>query len=289
MILAAMDTATSLDNAEWEYYSPLEGFALYLSEHQNIDNYELVIDREEKTAKTATELGFPFVRQVDSANCFGVRMADMLAGILGKLLKAIRAELMYCSTDDALQKKLLNKRWFDIDDVRLGLYKQLKRVLVQSDNCWYKAYASMYSDDLVVLIALLNYFSSFETSEGLKKDLDKHPETFNACCCRDLQRSFEIDKFPAPWRAGVHNIRSHLRPRLSVSDIPTVYNVVKVMLAEDGAPMVVVREPDDAAYILPDELFGWVELLLDTGAVHQLFPCDVQFQIVGGICRADSL
>lgn len=289
LILAIMGTATPLDNAEWEYYSSFEGFALYLSEHSNIDNYELVIDREEKTAKTAKELGFPFVRQADSANCFGVRMADMLAGILGKMLKSIRAELTYSSSEDELDKKLFDKRWFDIDDARLDLYKQLKRILVQSDNCWYKVYAGEYSDDLVVLIALLNYFSNFESSEELKKDLDQHPETFNACCCRDLQQRFEIVKFPAPWRAGVHTIQSHLRPRLRVSDIPTVYDVVKVMLAEDGAPMVVVRESDDTTYILPDELVGWVELLLETGAVHQLFPSDVRFQIVGGICRADIL
>lgn len=289
LILAAMDTAIPLDNAEWEYYSPFEGFALYLSEHPNIDNYELVIDREEKTAKTANKLGFPFVRQVDSANCFGVRMADMLAGILGKLLKSIRAELMYCSTEDELEKKLLDKRWFDIDDDRLGLYKQLNRVLVQSDKCWYKAYTGAYSDDLVVLIALLNYFCNFESSGELKKDLDKHPEAFNACCCRDLRQRFEIVKFPAPWRAGVHDIQPHLRPRLRVSDTPTVYNVIKVMLAEDGAPMVVVRESDNTAFILPDELVGWVELLLDMGAVHQLFPRDVRFQIVDGVCRADIL
>lgn len=289
LILAIMDTATPLDNTEWEYCSSFEGFALYLSEHPNIDNYELVIDQEEKTAEAAKELGFPFVRQADSANCFGVRMADMLAGILGKLLKSIRAELMYCSVEDGLEKKLLDKRWFDIDDARLGLYKQLRRVLVQSDKCWYKAYGSGYSDDLVVLIALLNYFSNFESSEELKKDLDKHPEAFNVCCCRDLQQHFEIVKFPAPWRAGVYNIRLHLRPRLKVSDTPTVYNVVKVMLAEDGAPMIVVRESDDMAFILPDELVGWVELLLDMGAVHQLFPCDVRFQIVNGVCRADIL
>lgn len=74
-----------------------------------------------------------------------------------------------------------------------------------------------------------------------------------------------------------------------MSDTPTVYNVVKVMLAEDGAPMIVVRESDDMAFILPDELVGWVELLLDMGAVHQLFPCDVRFQIVNGVCRADIL
>lgn len=289
LILAIMSTATPLDNAEWEYCSPFEGFALYLSEHPNIDNYELVIDREERTAETAKELGFPFVRQVDSANCFGVRMADMLAGILGKLLKSIRTELTYLSSEDELHKKLFDKRWFDIDDARLGLYKQLRRVLVQSDKCWYKAYGGGYSDDLVVLIALLNFFSNFENSEELKKNLDNHPEAFNARCCRDLLQHFEIIKFPASWRAGIHNIRSHLRPRLSVSVIPTVYNVVKVMFGEDGAPMIVVRQPNDAAYILPDELAGWVKLLLDTGAVHLLFPCDVRFQIVDGICRADIL
>lgn len=289
LILTFMNTATPLDNTEWEYRSPFKGFALYLSEHPNIDDYELVIDQEEKTAEAAKELGFPSVRQADSVNCFGVRMADMLAGILGKLLKSIREELTYSSSKEELDKKLFDERWFDIDDARLDLYKQLRRVLIQSDKCWYKAFGGSYSDDLIVLIALLNYFSNFESSGDLKEGLDNHPEAFNACCCRNLQQHFEIVKFPAPWRVGAHNICSNLRPRLKVSDKSTVYNVIKVMLAEDGAPMIVVRESDDVAYILPDELIGWVELLLDTGADNWLFPCDVRFQIVGGICRAEML
>lgn len=38
--------------------------------------------------------------------------------------------------------------------------------------------------------------------------------------------------------------------------------------------MAVVRESDEAAYILPAELAGWLKLLLDLWTIHHLFPCD---------------
>ena len=289
-ILSILDNALPLGSVEWEYYTPFVGFAFYLGEHREINNYELSIDREEKTAAAAKELEFGLVRQVDSKECFGIRMADMLAGIVGKLLKAIRAELTYRSREDELKKNLFDENWFELDDNRLGLYKQLQKILLCYDKCWYKTYAGVYSDDLVVLIALLNYLSEFGDADQLRKSRVSHAEEFNARCCMDLALHYERSKVKAPWEAGIGKPSNLFRPRLSVSDEPMVCNVVKVMLAEDGAPMVVVHESnEDAIYVLPDGLAGWASLIVHNEDMVELFPCDVQFQIANGRHCADIL
>ncbi len=92
-----------------------------------IDRWDLFIDREEKTAEAARRCGFNAVSQVDSRDSFSARMADMLAGVVAKLMKAIRQELAYGSSDDELRKSLFDGRWFDIDNVRLGPYVSLMR------------------------------------------------------------------------------------------------------------------------------------------------------------------
>ena len=289
-ILSILDDALPLESVEWEYYSPLVGFASYLGEHRGIDSYELCIDQEEKTAAAAKELEFGLVRQVDSKECFGIRMADMLAGIIGKLLKAIRAELAYRSKEDELKKHLFDEKWFELDDTRLGLYKQLQKVLLCCDKCWYKAYAGVYSDDLVVLIALLNYLSEFEDAGQLRESSGGHAEEFNARCCMDLAFHYERSKIKAPWKADIGKPSNLFRPRLRVTDEPIVYNVVKVVLAEDGAPMVVVHEStEDATYVLPDGLAGRASLIVHDEDMAELFPCEVKFQIANGRHYADIL
>lgn len=66
---------------------------------------------------------------------------------------------------------------------------------------------------------------------------------------------------------------------------------MKVMFAEDGAPMAVVRESGkDAAYVLPEDLVGWVSMLVSNeGLADLVLPCDVRFQVVNGRCCADML
>ena len=84
LILKVFDCVEPLENYEWEYYSPLSGFALYLSEHNEVDSYTLTIDREENTRAAAERLGFDGVCQADSTECFGIRMSDMLNHSLSK-------------------------------------------------------------------------------------------------------------------------------------------------------------------------------------------------------------
>ena len=291
LLLNVFDCAEPLENYEWEYHSTLSGFALYLSEHNEVDNYSLVIDREEKTRVAAEQLGFSEVRQADSTGCFGIRMSDMLVGIVAKLMKAIRDEQTYQSQEDELKKKLFDIEWFKLNDERLALYKKLRRVLIQYDQCWYKLYASGYSDDLVVLLSLLNYLNSFENASQLREVGENISEYFNTSCCVSLSEHFRAMDDDPLWVSHSSDPSNLFRPRLRITDQPRIYTVLKVMFAKDGAPMALISDNGhETARLLPASLVNWAEDVLSYAALFDsFFPAKVAFQYSEGRFRADFL
>ena len=72
---------------------PFEGFRKYLAE-KNITDYRLIIEKEGKegessrTLKAAQKIGLNNLEEADSTEYSGLRMADMMAGIVSKLLKS---------------------------------------------------------------------------------------------------------------------------------------------------------------------------------------------------------
>lgn len=287
-ILEVMDHVMPLDDYQWEYYSPLAGFGLYLSEHNEIDNCTLIIDQEENTRAAAERLGFDGVREADSSECFGVRMADMLAGLVAKLMKAIRDELTYRSREDEIKKNLFDAEWFNLNDDRLELYKKLYRVLIQYDKCWYKVYGSGFSDDLVVLIALLKYFNNFDSATQLRELSANNAERFNTSCCQSLSEHFQVLSDDPLYTGDLSDPKILFRPRLRITDQPRTYRVLDVMFGEDGAPMALISENGhENAYVLPADLSGWVSMVLSNVDFKDiLFPGKVRFQYFEGRFRA---
>lgn len=291
LLLDVINCVEPLENYEWEYRSSLSGFALYLSEHHEVDDYTLVIDREENTRVVAERLGFSGVCQADSTECFGIRMADMLVGIVAKLMKAIRDEQTYQSQEDELKKKLFDNEWFRLNDERLALYKKLRRVLIQYDQCWYKFYASGYSDDLVVLLSLLNYLSNFENASQLREVGENNAEYFNTSCCVGLSEHFRVMVDDPLWMGHSSDSHNLFRPRLRITDQPRFYTVLKVMFAEDGAPMALISENEqEVAYMLPADLANWAyDVQLCAACTDSFFPAKIAFQYYEGRFRADLI
>lgn len=290
-ILEVMDRVMPLDDYQWEYYAPLAGFGLYLSEHNEVDSCTLVIDQEENTRAAAERLGFDRVLEADSSECFGVRMADMLVGIVAKLMKAIRDELTYQSREDEIKKNLFDVEWFNLNDERLELYKKLCRVLNQYDKCWYKVYGSGFSDDLVVLIALLKYLDGFDGAAQLHELGANNAERFNTFCCNSLSEHFQVLSDDPLHTGDLSDSKKLFRPRLRITDRPRTYRVLDVMFADDGSPMALISENGcETACLLPADLAGWVGMVLSREDWKDLlFPGNVRFQYSQGRFCADFL
>lgn len=195
-ILCYLENISVVPKLDWTYYMPFDGFRKYLKE-EKITDYFLTLDKEgeerqeSKTLQAARLMGFQNTSEVDSLSSCGVRIADMMAGIMTKLLKALCDSLSYHSQEEYTHKKILAAKWFDMKESQLRLYKKLYKIICEWDHAWYKSYAGIYSDDLVTFIALLNYMNHFESAKQIHdENLSMQGEYFNGFLCDQLFQRF---------------------------------------------------------------------------------------------------
>lgn len=109
--------------------------------------YSVLLDKEgeagaeSKTLIAAKEASLKNCEEADSIDHFGIRMADMLVGIIGKLMKSLYHSLTPTQDSPRIAKTLLSKEWFRLTDGQLQLYKQLFHIVFEINNDWYKVYA----------------------------------------------------------------------------------------------------------------------------------------------------
>ncbi|MCI9642457.1 MAG: hypothetical protein HFJ98_06690 [Eubacterium sp.] len=191
-ILLILNEISKIKTIEWDYDISFYGLKKYLEEN-SINDFYLAIDKEGngKTIEAANNIGFYCTNEVESKNSFGVRMADILAGLFSKLLKALHNALKYNSSDEYLKRKLIPEEWFLLRPDQLGVYHKLYFVILELNNCYYKIFSGIYSDDLLSLISLLRYMYKFKTVEEMRKiDRREHSEKFNEFTCSLIQDYF---------------------------------------------------------------------------------------------------
>ena len=177
----------------WDYRAPFEQFQKRLEE-LSIRKYRLYIDREKETADAAWGCGMKNVSEQDSLECVGVRFADMLSGIIAKLMKALHAARRYNTEGEMTEKKMLNRAWFQLSQENFELYKKLYSVVIERNNTFSKFCSGGYADDAIVLAALLGYINGFDSAEELGEKLESHPERFNSFACSRLEQHY-VDSF----------------------------------------------------------------------------------------------
>lgn len=177
-----MQAANSVINENWKYDNAFEGFREYLKE-QKIDDYLLIIDKEKNTLKTARKyLGKHKCIEMNSEDNFGIQMADLFVGLITKLMRAMRKEFDYNSNDDAdaIKKHLLSSKWFELNDTQLEMYHKLYLILTKYNNSFYKTYTTIYGDDFVYLIGLLEGLHDFNSAKEIRDYKGDISEKMNA-------------------------------------------------------------------------------------------------------------
>lgn len=295
-ILLVLDDVKPIDCIEWDYTPPFVGFRHFLDENSIID-YSLTIDREgehQKTVLAARKANLKNVDDEESDNHFGIRMADMLAGMLGKLMKSLCKNL-HPKNPDVVQKTILPTEWFDLSDAQLALYKKLHHIVCELNNAWYKSFAGVYADDLVCINALLNFMSRFTNTEEIKTNLDMQGEHFNAYTCQALsedyrrkQNKLPIEPVPSAnlktdyffnQRGAKVYIDTQKQPMISIPDGSIRYKVLSVGTDKNMLPLITVEENGNpVCYRLPLQLSEWAFAMVALANMGQnLFPSEVVF------------
>lgn len=190
------------ESLDWTYFAPFDGFGKLLLGAQ-IDDYRLIIDHEgdaSHTLNSAKYVGLQNVSEEDSMDYVGIRMADMFAGLISKLMQSLKLALIGDYKDGEIKKILLDSGWFALNQRQLDLYKKLYRVICENNDYWYKSYAGIYSDDLVSFVALLQFMNHFENIDQIHNSgLDMQPKHYNAFVCERLQDRYRIMRNKLPF------------------------------------------------------------------------------------------
>ena len=298
-ILYILDDISAIPELQWDYRMPFNGFEKYLQE-ERIKNYALVLDKEgeqkeaSRTMKAACEMRLHNVTEENSQDSCGLRMADMIAGIISKLLKALCDELHYNSIADGTEKKLLNTKWFQLNEAQLNLYKKLYKIICEWDNAWYKSYAGIYSDDLVCFIGLLGYMAHFENTEQIiNEKFEMQSEYFNGYICQQLSDYFNRRKNKLPIDFIDKNDEDYFlnrggakvyyditkQPILQIVEGSQTEMVLSVGIDKSGILLITIsNENNPICYRLPEELRDWAYTVIGMANMGEnLFPSQVVF------------
>lgn len=189
-ILILLDETEAPETLDWTYFAPFDGFKKLLTE-MSIVNYKLAIDREGEdshTSNSARYMGLKNVTEEDSKDCVGIRMADMLAGLISHFMRSLGGSLIGNYKDGKIKKTLLDSGWFAVDQRQLDLYKKLYKIICENNNYWYKSFAGIYADNLISFVALLQFMNHFsDTNEIRNGKLEMQPEYYNSFVCEKLE------------------------------------------------------------------------------------------------------
>lgn len=290
----------------WDYHMPFVGFDLFLKS-KKIPEYCLTIDKEgnSKTLDSAIEVGIKNCTEMDSMEHFGLRIADMLAGIVGKLMKSLYHSLRNDSNNATVSKTLLDKAWFKLNNKQLCLYKKLYHILLEINNDWYKIYTGNYSDDLISLLALLDYMNHFKSADEINNDFDMHPEYCNTCMCSRLEEHFKRIHIKLPFEPIIPETDEYFRnnrgakvyfdvnkqPELKINEGHNKFFVLSVGNSQGGISLVTIKsEPENMCFRLPEQLSEWAITVIGMANMGEnLFPSEVVFSKIKGKYYADIL
>lgn len=188
--------------------------------------------------------------------------------------------------------------WFCLNEVQLNLYKKLYRIICEWQPAWYKSYSGIYSDDLVVFNALLNFMNHFESVEQIRADIDMQGEYFNAFACEQLARYFEQRRFKLPvepvipfdeesylnQRGGKVYFDSKKQPLLPLYGVSQTFEVLSVGVDQNFTPTVtILKDGESVCFRLPEELREWACSVVGMALMGmKLFPAKVIFYKVKG-------
>ena len=294
-ILMILDDVQPIDCIDWDYTPPFVGFHRFLKE-KSITDYSLVIDREgqhQKTVLAARNADLKNVTDNDSRNHFGIRMADMFAGLIAKLMKSL-CKALHPTNPDIIQKTILGQEWFKLSNNQLMLYKKTQHIFCELNNAWYKSFAGIYADDLVCVNSLLNFMSGFENAEKIKEKIGMQGEYFNSFACRALLRDYGKKEIKLPIDAITSDCKkeyyfnqrgakvyfdTHKQPMLTIPNGSISYKVLSVGFDKIMTPLITIEENNvSICYRLPEQLLEWaVTTVAIANEGVNMFPSFVTF------------
>ena len=182
-------------NFKWKYNNIFIGFKKFVNELE-LKNVSIVIDKEgsfnNNTANACKKEGFKRVIEKDSEETITLRCSDLMCGFISKMMRAIYEDTKTSDDEKYLEKKILNKKWFEINEEQFLLYKNIAKYFKRYSNYYWSTYISIYFDSFFQFIDLIYYCEGFDSFEKFKKkDADGHRESYNGFIVNHISEKFK--------------------------------------------------------------------------------------------------
>lgn len=190
-----------LSEYNWDYSRAIDGIKFLLDE-LNIkkEDATLYIDNEEKTVFTAQKYGFKKVESVDSKECVGVRISDILSNFIGRILKAIDDEYLEDwdnekTKSDIHKRRIISVEWFKLSQEQFLLYQKIASIFYYRKDIYWTVQTGIYTGHTTAFFALIYYIGlEFTNYQEYKKiSLDTHRENFNSYSLEREEAGFYQD------------------------------------------------------------------------------------------------
>lgn len=110
-------------------------------------------------------MGFKYTSSANSKDVIGLRIADIMVGLITQFTKAIHNNLVYTDLSDGINRKTLDSRWFKVSLIDHELYMYLNKILCKNnlnDKGMYPLFTSYYPDNMLNLLSLTNIISNIK-------------------------------------------------------------------------------------------------------------------------------
>lgn len=306
-ILMLLENVKPIEQLEWSYTKPFDGFSKLLIEI-GIDDYTLKIDKEGdkcRTVDAAKAIGISDVNEDDSKSYAGIRMADMFAGLISRMMHSIKLSLNRKYSEGKIEKTLLESEWFVLNKRQLDLYKKLYKIIFINNRHWYSTYAGIYSDEFLVFLSLLQFMNHFKSVEEIRDNIEMQPEYFNAFAgenikehYKKMQNNLTIEPIREDTNEYFYNQKGakvykdiEKQPMLPMQKGSNEYFVLSVGFNRTGYPLITIYEQGNSCcYKLPYEYGDWVQTMVEFAECGMnLFPTKVKFSLIDGKSYVDFM
>ncbi|CUQ07483.1 Uncharacterised protein [Anaerostipes hadrus] len=290
-VLISLNELSEISTIQWDYKISFDGFSKFLQENNIKSNYSLTLDKEGPLEKESNTLQAAKIiglnaTECDSTKSCGLRIADMIAGIVAKLMKALNNAMKYNGKTEHTKKKILDEAWFQLNDMQINIYKKLYSLILEWNPAWYKIYAGIYSDDLILFISLLEYVNSKNFNiKGFSFSDD-----FNSYVCNRLINYYEsrhtnddlchhnVDYIINSRGAKVY-YDINKQPFFQLNKPVQIFKVLSVGVINAEICLITISENGNAAcYRLPGNLNNWVYSIMNMQKYGiNILPANIKF------------
>ncbi|EJT6169366.1 hypothetical protein [Clostridium perfringens] len=195
-VLNNVNIINKYNKIKWDYSPIFDGFNKFLKScNIKASDINLNIDEEKNIFNTAKNINeFRSLKSCDSKEVLGVRAADILSNLLGRLIFSIQDTLLEKFEGEVKKEQvLIPKRWFDLKKEQFDLICKINTLFnMQSEGYIYR---SIYSDYMFVLIQYITYISKFDNYINYKKSTIED-------ISKEINNNIKIDLF---WELNKSN------------------------------------------------------------------------------------